>query len=290
MYSIRRLGARDRRRFVLNLSLMLDEGMSAGFWVRGMGWGMGLLIVCGCNPLKFKECRDEMSSSQQVLIDMDDQDVDDVEKSLTSVKKAVSACDGVAGADDVAKLRDAESKLNAQLSGLRARAVHKERPKLSEAELAQLEKKGDRGCPRGQQYEHPQNKKMIRCTGSQVVEMGWAEAVEQFNERRGFSQSVEGTTLRFESGAEVVSFDFASKNSTAPAECVTIVGQPGIAWQELVARATGLQPRVMKLGKPIPTKAGPLGLLVEGNAEQFVIKLGICSATPGQKPYVEPPE
>ena len=253
---------------------------------RKMASAAFLVLVC-CNPFDFKKCRDEMSSSQQVLLDMDDQKIEDVERSLGSVRGAIAACDDVAGESDVAKLRDAESKLQKQLAGLRARAVVKPRPKLSASELEALEKNGDPGCPRGQQYEHPQNKKMIRCTGSQVVQMDWEEAVEQFEERRGFAKHESGSTLKFESGAEVVEFEFSAPKSKAPAKCVTIVGQPGIAWQELVARATGVQPRVMKLDRPIPAPGGPLPLLVEGNPEQFVVKLGSCQPTPHQKPYTE---
>lgn len=257
-------------------------------------WGMGFFIVLagvvllGCNPLKFKECRDEMTSSQQVLLDMDDQRLEDVEKSLKSVERALGACRGVIGESDVAKLDDAKTKLDKQLMGLRARAVVKPRPVLSEEQLARLQKQGDPGCPRGQEYEHPQNKQRVRCTGPQVMEMNWVTAIEQFNQRRGFAVQPQGSKLRFESGAEVVEFSFKEQNSKAPAQCVSVVGEPGISWQELVARATGVQPRVMKLDKPIPSARGPISLLVEGTPEQFVVKLGSCEPTPGQKPYSEP--
>jgi len=258
---------------------------------RSTVWPGGLfcLLLCvACNPFKFKECRDHMGSSQQVLLDMDDQKTDDVQKSLLAVQSAVSACDGVAGDADVAKLRDAEGKLTKQLAGLRARAVPKARPQLSADELARLKSNGDPDCPRGQEYEHPQNKQRIRCTGPQVIEMNAAQAIQQFNERRGYSLHTEGATLRFESGAEVVEFSFKEPRSPSAARCVSITGEPGIAWQELVARASGVQPRVMKLGKPLTTARGPVPLLVEGGGEQFVVKLGTCPSTPGQKPYAEP--
>jgi hypothetical protein len=247
------------------------------------------MMVCwACNPLKFKECRDQMSSSQQILLDMDDQDMGDVDKSLTAVRAAIGACDDVVGDADMAQLRDAEAQLTKQSTGLRARAAPRARPQLSTAELARLKANGDPDCPRGQEYEHPQNKQRIRCTGPQVVEMNEAQAIRQFNERRGFSVHTQGTTLRFESGAEVVEFSFKEPHSATAATCVTITGEPGLAWQELVARATGVQPRTMKLGQPVTTSRGPLALLVEGGGEQFVVKLGSCPGTPGQKPYTEP--
>lgn len=251
---------------------------------------LSAVMLFACNPFDFKACRDEMTSSQQVLIDMNDQKIEDVEKSRSAVQKAIQACDGVAGDSDVAKLRDADTKLNKQLVGLRARAVPKERPQLSPEELVKLEKSGDHGCPKGQSYAHPQNKKMIRCTGSQVIDMDWAEAEEQFRERRGFAQMTNGNQLKFESGAEVFEFEFDSAKAKSRARCVAITGQPGIAWQELVARATGIQPRVMKFGQPLPSKNGPLPIIVEGTDEQFVVKLGTCRPTPGQKPYIEPPD
>ncbi len=263
------------------------ESLHKGSGIGLITLALGALSQTACNPFDFMKCRDEMSSSQQVLLDMDDQKVEDVEKSLHSVQGAIKICKGTIGDSDLAKLTDAEAKLEKQLSGLKARAVPKERPKLSDAELALLVKSGDPGCPKGQQYEHPQNKKLIRCTGPQMVEMTWAEAVEQFNGRRGFSQHEEGNTLKFESGAQVFEFEYAAKGQKSAPQCLTIVGQPGIAWQELVARATGVQPRVMKLKKPIPARNGPIDLLVEGNAEQFVVKLGRCQPTAGQSSYEE---
>ena len=260
-------------------------GHRYGVWLGAL---LTVGSVWGCNPFEFKKCRDLMSASQQVLIDMDDQKADDVAQSLSSVQATIQVCEGVAGDADVAKLRDAQAKLEKQLAGLRARGTQKERPPQSPEELAQLVKEGDRGCPRGQTYEHRQNKLVIRCTGPQLVEMSWSDAVEQFHERRGFAQKADGATLKFESGAEVVTFQFKSPQSAAPASCISVVGAPGIAWQELVARATGVQPRMMKLGRPLLTRWGTIAVLVEGTAEQFVVKLGGCAPTPGQKPYSEP--
>lgn len=231
-----------------------------------------------------------MESSQKVISAMNDQDSEDVRAALKAVQATSKACQSVAPAGERAKLADAEQRLIQQLEGLAARSVPKKRPQLSEAELASLEKKGDPGCPRGQQYEHAQNQAMIRCVGPQLVEMNWDEALDHFVERRQYSARQEGAHLKLERGSQVFHFAFSTPHARDPATCLTVVGAPGISWQELVARATGVQPRRLKLGRAVPTKQGPLPLLVEGDEGQFSVKLGKCEPTPGQKPYSGPAE
>src|SRR5690606_27103209 len=147
----------------------------------------------------------------------------------------------------------AEREIAAHVQALEERATREKRPRLTEAELAELEKKGDATCPRGQQYEHHQNKKLINCTGPQLVEMNWAQASEYYA-RRGFKRQPRGSTLRLERGAQVLDFEFTSPNSSTRAPCVAIVADPGIPWQETVTRATGTRPMRLKLGQPVPTK------------------------------------
>jgi hypothetical protein len=127
---------------------------------------------------------------------------------------------------------------------------------------------------------------MIRCTGPQLIEMTWQDVLGHFVEKRNFTAHPQGGNLRVERGAEVFDFLYEQEKSDKPPQCVTVVGLPGIAWQELVARATGVQPRRMKLGKPISTSSrGQLPLLIEGDDQQFTVKIGACRATPGQNPY-----
>lgn len=252
---------------------------------QGAALGCLLLGAIGCNPLRFFECKDEMKSSQAVLLSMDDQDQKSVERALSAVRTAVTACDGVAPEKEATKMKDAVTQLERQLAGLRAQKPTK-RETLSEAHLAELARNGDPDCPQGQKYEHPQNKQMVRCTGPQLIEMTTQDVQRHFVDAGGFSKRVEGNTLHLERGSEVYEFSYDSPASTARPLCVTVVGLRGISWQELVARSTGVQPRRLKLGQPVPWKGGDLPLLVEGDDHQFTVKLGQCTPTAGQKPYV----
>jgi hypothetical protein len=167
--------------------------------------------------------------------------------------------------------------------------VRQKRPKLSGAELDELEKKGDPTCPKGQQYEHHQDKRLIDCKGPQLVEMNWAQASEYWS-RRGFVERADGAKQEFERGAQVITFHHSKAKSSTAANCVEIVADPGIHWQETVTRATGVQPRYLSLEKPVAVGKTPLPLLVEGSSAQYTVKLGDCGPTPGQKAVKEEPK
>lgn len=246
-----------------------------------------LCFVSGCDVQAIEECHDLMQSSQQVMLKMDSSEIAEVEKSLQAVDSALQACKKANRADEVTKVEDAHRQLSAQAKGLRAQAERKKRPKLSDAQLTALQKSGDPSCPKGQQYEHHQNKALIDCTGPQLVDMNWTQASEYF-ERRGYSQHLEGARLRFESGVERYDFDFASVDSAKAPQCFSVVAKPGVPWQEIVTRATGVHPQKLKLEKPVITKRGPLDLLVEGSSEQYTVKLGKCDATRGQSAVKSP--
>jgi len=256
---------------------------------RTMGAVVAVAILSGCNPVAIKKCHDEMSTSQQAMMDMDSDNIEQVEKALAAVNAAVSACEAAERADETSKVKDAQKKLSHQLEGLKEKANRPKLKPLSPAELEKLEKNGDPMCPRGQEYEHHQNKKMIRCTGAQLVEMNWQGASKYFK-NRGLTAIPKGALLRFEKGARVYDFQFDKADSKRPPVCLSIVPDPGVSWQEVVARATGAHPQRLKLGKPVPSKVGPLAMLVEGTMEHVSVKLGKCEPTPGQKPFVEPPK
>ncbi len=233
-----------------------------------------------------------MGVSQQMMLEFSNGDREDLaaaKKTLAAVERTLEACKKAQRSEEVQKITDAKQQLTGHVKALEVRAEREKRPKLSEAELADLKKKGDPSCPKGQEYEHHQNNEVIKCTGPQMFEMGPA-AISEYFKRRGFSKSEEKGRLRFERGAQVVDFEFASLSGSAPAECVSIVADPGIPWQETVTRATGVHPMRLKLGQPVKTSRGLRDLLVEGGPEQYTVKIGKCAPTPGQKAVVEAPE
>lgn len=250
--------------------------------------GAGMMGIWGaaCDPFAVHECHEQMKSSQQVMLEMDTNKLPDVERALAAVDQTLGACKKAALADEISKVQDARRQLAAQAEGLRAQAARKKRPQLSDAEMEALKTKGDPSCPQGQQYEHAQNQALIRCTGPQLIEMNWAQATEYFD-RRGFTTREEGSILKLELGVEAYELHYAEAQSKKAPACVEIVAKPGVPWQEIVTRASSVHPRKLKLGSPVPTKQGAMDLLVEGDPSQYTVKLGKCSATPGQKPLKE---
>jgi hypothetical protein len=250
-----------------------------------------VLLAAGCDFGAIKKCHDEMGVSQQLMVEFsngDREDLAEAEKTLSAVERTLAACKEAKRTEEVEKITDAERKLVAHVASLKERAEREKRPKLTPAELADLKAKGDRSCPKGQEYEHYQNGEVIKCTGPQLVEMTPVDVTVYFK-RRGFRKTEQGSLLCFERGAQVLEFAYASVKEGATPECVTIIADPGIPWQETVTRATGVNPLRLKLGKPVTTPKGLRDLLVEGGPEQFTVKLGKCSPTPGQKALLEEP-
>jgi hypothetical protein len=241
------------------------------------------MLAVACDPFAIQKCHDQMTSSQEVMLKIDTNELEQVDRALVAVDETLTACKKAALAEEISKVQEARRQLSAQAEGLRARANRKKRPQLSNAEMEALKKEGDPSCPQGQQYEHAQNQALIRCTGPQLIEMNWAQTLEYF-ERRGFTSRPEGSVLSMELGVEAYDFHFAEAESNKGPDCVEIVAKPGVPWQEIVTRASSVHPRKLKLGSPVPTKRGAMDLLVEGDSSQYTVKLGKCAATPGQKP------
>lgn len=265
-------------------------GSRHNVWTVAVFLGVAPVSLFGCDFTKIQKCHDEMKVSQDLMLQLSEKNREDLafaEKTHGAVKATLAACVAAKRGEEVAKITQAEREIAAHVKALKERAAREKLPKLSAAELLDLEKGGDPSCPMGQQYEHHQNKKRIKCRGPQIVEMNWKRAAEYFD-RRGFLKHPKGSTLRVERGAQVIDFQYKTADSTDRAECVTIVADPGIPWQETVTRATGVHPRHLTLGKPVVTKKGELDLLVEGGPEQYTVKLGQCQPTPGQKPVTEP--
>jgi hypothetical protein len=233
-----------------------------------------------------------MGASQQMMVEFSNGDREDLaqaQKTLAAVERTLAACKKAKRTEEVEKITDAHRQLVAHVKALEERAEREKRPKLTPEELAELKAQGDRSCPKGQEYEHHQNKEVIKCIGPQLFEMSPPDVTEYFK-RRGFKKTETGNRLSFERGAQVFELDYAAISPSALPACLTIVADPGIPWQETVTRATGVQPPRLKLGSPVKTPKGLRDLLVEGGPEQFTVKIGKCAPTPGQKAFVEVPE
>lgn len=218
-----------------------------------------------------------MQSSQQALLDMDKTSVDSVENALTLIDQTLSACEKAGRREEVSDIRDARRQVSAHLKALEERAHRPERKKLSPQELAQLEKRGDPDCPKGQGYEHPQSEKMIRCTGKQLVQMPWSQAVEHF-QKRGYKirERQDPPGFKAEFGARAYEFTYEAPDSPSAPKCLVVTGKPRVAWQEIVARTTGVHPDRLDREKPVPMPGRALPWELEGDPGQWTVRLGDC--------------
>lgn len=243
-----------------------------------------LLGVSGCKSPESQLCSERYASSQQVVLGIDGSSLESVAESLAAVQGALDACQAAGRSGEVRELEKAFRQIKAQHEALEARAQRAQRPKLTEKELAELERKGDPNCPKGQGYEHHQSKKLIKCTGPQMVEMSWPRAKGYF-ESRGYKQVTTdlpaavggGSVLRMEYGSESFTFHYPrAEDPTAVARCLVVQGAPGTPWQEVVARATGANPARLEPNAPVRVGGRSLALSTEERDRQATVRLGEC--------------
>lgn len=254
-----------------------------------LAWGGVALGVAaalgGCKSPESQRCSQLYESSQQVVLGIDGSSLESVGESLAAVTEALEACKQAGRGGEVKELEKAHRQIQAQHDALEQRAQRKKRPQMSPEELAELEKKGDPKCPRGQGYEHHQNKKLIRCTGPQMVEMPWPHAQSYF-ESRGYKKVSDapvaaggGAVLRMEYGAESFTFHYPrAEDPKAVPTCLVVMGAPGVPWQEVVARATAAHPARLEVDQPVRVGSRSLALTVVERDRQAHVRLGECGA------------
>ncbi|HSC85740.1 MAG TPA: hypothetical protein VLC09_00635 [Polyangiaceae bacterium] len=242
----------------------------------------------GCDNAAAQKCHAEMSTAQAALLAMNAGDRANVQQVLGGIESALASCQAAGRSTEVKELTEAKANLSGHLVALDKRASQGSPHALTPEQLAKLIKEGDPACPRGHAYEHGDSKKTIRCTGPQLYEMSLAQAQDHYT-RRGFSLAIDPTRkrLKAEYGAEVVVFDFAESDSKKPAACLTLVAPPGIPWQEVVTRATGVPPARLTEGKPVQLDGRQLAVRLEGKGPDKTVLLGDCPAP--QAPAAAPP-
>ncbi len=233
--------------------------------------GAYLVLVQSCNTGDVKRCRDQYMQAHAVVGNVDTNDVKSVDEALALVNPTLELCQKANLAEETDQLTSVQRKLNSHKEYLEH---EQNRKKLTPEELAQLVAKGDPTCPKGTAYSYEKSGKKIKCTGPQIVDMNKAQAQEYFT-HRGFKLSDEGGTFKAESGAVSYTYEFGA-GEAEPAGCLVVFATPGIAWQEEVARVTGLPPRRLKRDKPVKTASGEKPLLVEEHEYQAVLKFGDC--------------
>lgn len=240
--------------------------------MSAMGLGLG---GAGCQPAEVKECRDRYLVTHAQVAAVDPQDLASVESALTAVQSNLDVCERASLVEESKQLGIAKRKLESHQSYLHSRGSQKE---LTAEQLDALEKNGDPDCPRGQQYQYKKSGKKIRCTGTQILSMNFAEAKAYFG-GRGFKLADTEKGVKAEMGSESYTFEYAEKANAA--ECVVIFSQPGIAWQETVARVTGAMPSRLKEGTPVRVGKVDVPYSLVADPVQAILRFGTCaSSTP----------
>lgn len=231
--------------------------------------------LLGCRSEESKRCSAEYESSQKVVLQIDGSSLASVEESLAAVQSALDACVAGKRQGEVDNLVKAKGQIEAQRNALVKRAGRTRRTPLSADELARYEKSGDPSCPKGQAYEHGPDKKTIKCSGPQIVELGWAAAAKYFDSR-GYKVTPVDSTLKVEYGSENFTFKYSAKDDPKPPSCLMIVGAPGVPWQEVTTRASGVHPQKLERDKPIKIDGRALNLSIGGDATQAAVNIGDC--------------
>jgi len=243
--------------------------------MRAVWIWVALCGLCACDP-DAKLCHERMTSAQAIVTQVDGKSVSSLQQSLSAVSAAHAACEKANLGTEREQLLKAKHEISAQLDLLERRANRKKVQAPSADELARLVKNGDPDCPKGQAYKPKGSKDEVRCTGPQIADMG-AEAVKAYYSDRHFQVTSQDSPaeVRARLGAELYVFSYEKPSDPAP-RCVTAYSAPGLSWQEVTSRLTGVPPDKLKLDAPVKSGHGELRLLVEHEADQPTIHLGNC--------------
>lgn len=231
------------------------------------------LFALGCESAASRACSTEYAASQQKVLQVDSKSPESVRSSLDSVNAALAACRAARVNDAVDNLVKARNELSAQRDALERRARRKPSRDLSPDELARLEKEGDPACPKGQTY-HLENKKAVKCTGPQLVEMPREDVKRYFDERGYRTKDVPPNGVKVERGAEQYSFTYPSAAAADRPSCIVLVPPQGMPWKEALSRATGKHPEKLEQKGSVEAAQGALPYTVD--EKNVVVRIGSC--------------
>lgn len=230
-------------------------------------------VAQGCKGAEVKECRERYLVTHVQVGAVDPNDLASVSAAVDAVRANLDVCERAKLTEETKQLSGALRKLESQGAFLEVQGSQKE---LTPEQLDALEKQGDPDCPKGQVYQYKKSGKRIRCTGSQILAMNQEQARTYFG-ARGFKLSETGAKLKAERGSESYTLDYAGEGSGNAAQCIVVFSPPGIAWQETVARLTGVAPARLKLGSPVRVGKSDVPYSLEADPVQAILRFGTCA-------------
>jgi hypothetical protein len=238
---------------------------------------LGLALAVSACSEETRRCQSLMTTAQGIVNKVDGKSRTSVEQSLTAVESAREACEKAGRNTERDELVKARNELRAHLDYMERKAAQPPVKKISADELAELAKKGDPSCPKGQAYRRSPTQE-IKCTGPQIADMNW-KAAEQYFGGRGYklTRSTTPPTLKAEYGAELYVFAFADANDDKPSRCLTYFPPPGMPWQEATGRVTGTAMRKLENAKTVHTEHGDVPLRVDASGDtKLIVYVGQC--------------
>ncbi len=246
----------------------------------GRSWGFSALscaLLLGCNSPETQRCKAEYDSSQKVVLGIDGSSIDSVSESLRAVDGALDACKAAQRSGEVDNLVKARAQIQAQHDALVKRAGRTKRTPLTADELARFKRAATRAVPQGARLRARRDQDAHQVQRSAIAEMPWPLASKYF-ESHHLKLTKTDTQLSAEYGAEKFTFTYRKQNDAGPPVCLAIVAAPGIPWQEVTTRASGVHPDRMKRDEPLKMGGRSVQLAVGGDATQAVVSLGECAA------------
>jgi hypothetical protein len=194
------------------------------------------------------------------------------------VDRALAVCKAAGRDKDSQQLQLARNSLASHIESAKRHATRPKRAKPGPAELTELLKQGDSQCPQGMAYNIEGTDKQIKCTGLQPIRMSWQKARDYYS-KLGFhvTTSEAPPSVRAEHGSELYVFTFSRTDDPQPPRCLTIYPEPGLPWQEAVARATGTPLPRLKPAGPVPTAEGNIALRIDEGKDKLIVYLGDCN-------------
>jgi hypothetical protein len=235
-----------------------------------------------------------MKRAQAIVAQADNQSTLSVKQGLAAVTEAHAACANAKLSREREQLLKTKNEIGAQLTALQRRgpfrvvdpqdgAFGKKNIRAPTGEeLARVLENGDPSCPKGQAYGLDHDQREVRCSGPQLVDMGMPQLKRYFGDRR-----YEVTTrdrpaeLRAENRLERYVFSFDGPSDSVP-RCVNASAVPGMSWQGLASRLTGIARERLKPGTPVKSAHGQLALEVEQPPNgRHAVHLGRCTQIAG---------
>jgi hypothetical protein len=242
------------------------------------GYIISVVLALAACDREASSCHERMNGAQSIVARVDGKSAASVQASLTAVEEAYAACEKAKLGPEREQLLKAKNELAGQLDLLELRARRKKQVAPTADELARLAKTGDPSCPKGQAYKPRESPSEIRCTGLQIVDMKAEDLKAYYADRRFKVTTREAPAeVRAELGSELYVFSFDKLADAAP-RCVVAYAAPGLSWQEVTSRLTGVSPERLKPGAAIKSGARELALKVEHETDKPTIRLGNCAA------------